>query len=50
MHDAADDVWPQWERDEAEEEPDWIQTERDHLLKHRDKDGDKKLSRVSRVV
>lgn len=41
-----DDIWPQWERKEDEKEPDWVQSEREQFFQHRDKDNDKRLSRV----
>lgn len=47
---TADDIWPQWQRNEAEGEPEWLQNERDNVFKYRDLDGDQKLSRVSRLL
>lgn len=47
--DVTDDLWPQWEREKSDDgkEPDWIEHEREQFYQHRDKDGDKKLNRVS---
>lgn len=41
----VDDIWPQYEREEGGEEPEWLQTEREHFSTHRDKDGDGRLSK-----
>ena len=41
-----DDIWPQYERNENEPEPDWIKHERDQFLQHRDKNKDNKLDKV----
>ena len=43
--DQSGDIWPQYEREEGEEEPDWVKTEREQFNKHRDKDNDGALSK-----
>lgn len=45
---SADDIWPNWERKEGEPEPEWVTSEREQFYESRDKDGDRKLNRVSR--
>ena len=42
-----EDIWPRRDRENSEEEPDWVKDERDHFSKHRDTDGDNKLSKVT---
>lgn len=39
------DIWPQYEREDGAEEPDWVKTERQHFSKHRDKDNDGSLDK-----
>ena len=39
------DIWPQFEREEGAEEPDWVKTEREHFNKHRDKNSDGSLDK-----
>jgi uncharacterized membrane-anchored protein len=39
------DIWPQFEREEGADEPDWVKTEREHFNKHRDKNGDGSLDK-----
>ena len=41
------DIWPAWDRKENEGEPDWIANEKEHFTKHRDKDGDQRINRVT---
>ena len=31
------DIWPQFEREEGADEPEWVKTEREHFSKDRDK-------------
>ena len=44
---SVDDVWPSWERDESDGEPQWVTSEKEQFRIHRDKDGDNKLNKVS---
>ena len=39
------DIWPQFEREEGDDEPDWVKTEREHFSKHRDKNSDGSLDK-----
>ena len=39
------DIWPQFEQEEGEDEPDWVKTEREHFNKHRDKNNDGSLDK-----
>lgn len=39
------DIWPQFEREEGADEPDWVKTEREHFNKHRDKNNDGSLDK-----
>ena len=41
----ADDIWPQYERKDEEEEPDWLVMEREHFQSQRDKNKDGRLSK-----
>ena len=47
---CSDDLWPAWEREKAADdaEPEWVAQEREQFFKHRDKDLDKRLDRVSK--
>ena len=40
-----DDLWPQYERGQAKEEPDWVASEREQFTNYRDKDKDGKLNK-----
>ena len=40
-----DDLWPAYERQEDEPEPNWVQSEREQFSTHRDKDADGRLSK-----
>lgn len=44
---SIDDVWPSWERDESDGEPQWVTSEKEQFRIHRDKNGDNKLNKVS---
>ena len=39
------DIWPQLEREEGADEPEWVKTEREHFSKHRDKNNDGSLDK-----
>ena len=39
------DIWPQFEREEGTDEPEWVKTEREHFSKHRDKNSDGSLDK-----
>lgn len=45
LEEYVNDLWPAYERDGKEEEPDWLVAEREQFNTHRDKNGDKKLDR-----
>ena len=32
---CADDIWPQYERERTEEEPEWLVNEREHFISQR---------------
>ena len=42
---SPDDLWPQYEREQAGEEPDWVSSEREQFTNYRDKDKDGKLNK-----
>ena len=44
---SVEDIWPNLDRRDGEEEPDWVKDERSYFNKHKDKDGDGKLNKVS---
>ena len=41
----GDIIWPQFEREEGADEPEWVKTEREHFSKHRDKNNDGSLDK-----
>lgn len=45
LEEYVNDLWPAYERNGEEEEPDWLTGEREQFNTHRDKNGDKKLDR-----
>ena len=40
-----DDLWPQYEREQGGEEPDWVTSEREQFTNYRDQDKDGKLNK-----
>lgn len=45
LEEYIEDLWPQYERDQEPDEPDWVAAEREQFSIHRDKDGDGRLDR-----
>jgi Ca2+-binding EF-hand superfamily protein len=41
----VEDIWPQYEREAEGQEPEWLQSERQHFVNDRDKDGDGRLNK-----
>lgn len=42
---TVEDIWPGSEREESEEEPDWVRVEREGFGQHRDSNGDGRLNK-----
>lgn len=45
LEEYVNDLWPAYEREGKEEEPDWLAAEREQFHKHRDKDANGKLDK-----
>ena len=42
---STEDIWPEYEREAGGEEPEWLASEKEHFVTHRDKDGDGRLNK-----